>query len=138
MSLTKQDLADVKEIVVVSIVEAIDTMISPRFDSLENDVAILKSDVAILKSDVAILKSDVSTLKTEMREVKQTLHTMDGRMEALENDVKELYGMVADLQRAKKENQKFNKLPLEKKILQTHADLLLVAKEAGVVLPNNS
>ena len=131
MSLTKQDLADVKEIVVVSIVEAIDTMISPRFDSLENDVA-------ILKSDVAILKSDVSTLKTEMREVKQTLHTMDGRMEALENDVKELYGMVADLQRAKKENQKFNKLPLEKKILQTHADLLLVAKEAGVVLPNNS
>ena len=131
MSLTKQDLSEVKEIVVGAIVEAIDTMVSPRFD-------ILEADVAELKTDVAILKSDVSTLKTEMREVKQTLQTMDGRMEALENDVRELYGMVAELQKAKKENHKFNKLPLEKKILQTHAELLLIAKEAGVVLPNNS
>ncbi len=145
MSLTKQDLSEVKEIVVGAIVEAIDTMVSPRFDILEADVAVLKTDVAELKTDVvelktdvAVLKSDVSTLKTEMREVKQILHTMDGRMEALENDVRELYGMVADLQKAKKENHKFNKLPLEKKILQTHAELLLVAKEAGVVLPNNS
>lgn len=138
MSLTKQDLSEVKEIVVGAIVEAIDTMVSPRFDVLEADVAELKTDVAELKTDVAILKSDVSTLKTEMREVKQTLQTMDGRMEALENDVRELYGMVAELQKAKKENHKFNKLPLEKKILQTHAELLLIAKEAGVVLPNNS
>ena len=152
MSLTEQDLSEVKEIVVGAIVEAIDTMVSPRFDILEADVAVLKTDVAVLKTDVAVLKSDVSTLKTdvavlksdvstlktEMREVKQILHTMDGRMEALENDVRELYGMVADLQKAKKENHKFNKLPLEKKILQTHAELLLVAKEAGVVLPNNS
>lgn len=123
MSLTKQDLTEVKEIVVSSIVEAIDTMISPRFDSLEEDVAVLKKDVSDLKSD--------------MVGVKQSLNNLDGRVEAIENDIKELYEMVADLQKAKQENHNFDKLSLEKKVLQTHAEILLVAKEAGIILPNN-
>lgn len=141
MSLTKQDLSEVKEIVVGAIVEAIDTMVSPRFDVLETDVAELKADVAELKADVAVLKSevselksDVSELKSDMRQVKHSLHNLDGRVEALENDIKEIYLMLADLQKGSDAEKQFKKLSLEKQLLKTYKEVLLVAKEAGVDL----
>lgn len=151
MSLTKQDLSDVRSV----IIEAIDTMVSPRFDVLEQDVAelkgdvailkadvaelkadvvVLKADVAVLKADVAVLKSDVSELKSDMGQVKHSLHNLDGRVEALENDIKEIYLMLADLQKGNDAEKQFKKLSLEKQLLKTYKEVLLVAKEAGIDL----
>ncbi len=46
--------------------------------------------------------------------------------------------MLADLQKQKPANKKLAKLSLEDKLLRAHADLLAVAKEAGVSLPGHN
>lgn len=89
MSLTKKDLSDIRYV----ILDALDVAVNPRLDLLEEDVSSLKSDVSGLKSDVSSLKSDVSYLRNDMREVKDTLRNLDGRVEALEADIKEIYIM---------------------------------------------
>lgn len=75
---------------------------------LKTDVNILKVDVAELKTDVTILKSDVATLQVDTTSLKQQIHTLqvehtslrqwleklDGRVEAIENDITEIYHML--------------------------------------------
>ena len=78
------------------------------------------------------LQSDVRILQSDMREVKQSLASLDGRVQALEADTKEIYLMLAKRDSG---DPKFSKLSLEKKLLQLNANLLATAKEAGIVLP---
>lgn len=65
----------------------------------------------------------------------QKLDVVAGRIEALENDIKEIYEMIAELQRDQQSTNKFLKLSLEDKILKTYQELLATAKQAGVTLP---
>ena len=150
MSLTTNDLGQIRQI----FNEGLETIVLPRFDRLEEDVAELKTDVSILKTDVSILKtdvgelkadvsvlkndvsmlkSDVSTLKIDMREVKQDLNYLKGRVEALENDIKELYELVSEQSRADKIS---DKLSVEQKVLKMHAELIQIARQANVSLPS--
>jgi hypothetical protein len=69
---------------------------------------------------------------------KQTQIRLEVRIDALENDVREIYSMLVGVQKDKSASNKFAKKSIEEKILQTHSELMLVAKEAGVVLPSNS
>lgn len=117
MSLTKQDLTDIRDIVL----DALDVAVNPRLDALEGSAAELKSDVAELKSD--------------MREVKGSLSSLEGKVEALESDVKEMYRMIAELQKNTAPNKQFKKLTLEEKLLKINAELLAAAREAGISLP---
>ncbi|MBP7837193.1 hypothetical protein KA021_00640 [Candidatus Saccharibacteria bacterium] len=150
MALTKDDLNQIR----VIFNEGIETLVLPRFDALESDVttlkvdvgtlkedvAVLKDDVTTLKEDVSVLKIDVSELKTEMREVKtdirqmkQHLGSIDGRVEALENDIRDIYSMMK-----KNENSidvVFSKQSLEQKLFRLNKELLQTAKQAGVTLP---
>ena len=52
MSLTKQDLKDIRGVVL----DALDVAVNPRLDVIEQDVAELRTDIAELKTDVAELK----------------------------------------------------------------------------------
>ncbi|MFZ2544703.1 MAG: hypothetical protein WAW80_01880 [Candidatus Saccharimonadales bacterium] len=145
MTLDKNDINVMRD----TIVDAIEQLVLPRFDendkrfdALERDVADLKADVSELKTDVSGLKADVSELKTDvnilkddMRDVKSTLSRLEGRIEALEADTKEIYYMLADLQKATGLDRKFAKLSLEQKLFQLNIELLSTAKEAGIVLP---
>ena len=54
------------------------------------------------------------------------------RVQALEADIKEIYFILA---RRNSEDEKFDKLSLEKKLLKLNANLLATAKEAGIKLP---
>ena len=135
MSLTQDDLRQIQEINRSTIIEAIDELVSPRFDALEEDVAVLKTDVAELKTDVAELKTDVRILKDEMRGVKISLQSLEGKVAALEADVRELYVLQAQMAAASITDKKFSKLSLEKKILKLNAELLSAAHEAGITLP---
>lgn len=131
MSLTKEDLSEVRDVVV----EALEAIVLPRFDTLEGDVAVLKTDVAVLKTDVAELKTDVVKLQQDMREVKGTLKNIDDRVTTMENDIKEIYYMIANLQKTQSAGKKFSKLSLEQKLLKINQELLIAAKEAGIELP---
>lgn len=59
-----------------------------------------------------------------------------GKLEALESDVKEIYYMLAKIDKSHTSSEKFSKLSLEQKILKTYKELKQTAKEAGVILPN--
>ena len=68
--------------------------------------------------------------------VEETVHPIKGELEALGSDIKEIYGMLADLQKSPN-GENFRKLNLEKKILKLHAELVEAAKQAGVILPSH-
>ena len=142
MTLTKDDKIWIKDAITDGVVGALNDIFIPRFeendkrfDALESDVAELKADVSELKADVSELKDDVSSLKSDMRDVKATLHSLDDRVQLLESDVKEIYYMIADLQKHNTTVKGFAKLPLEEKILKAYSDILMMAKEAGITLP---
>lgn len=138
MSLTKEDLSQVRDVVV----EAIQELILPRFDehdkrltAIEQDVRGLKEDVRVLKDDVRVLKDDVRVLKEQMREVGVSIGRIEGRLEAVEADIKELYDLL-DTQKPSYADKQFAKLSVERKVLNMYEDVKLLAQEAGVALPN--
>lgn len=118
-----------------TIIEALETVVLPRFDEHDRRFDVLEADVAVLKDDVQELKDDVRTLKDDMRQVKSSLTTLEGKVEALEADIKEIYLMQARLERANATDKKFIKLSFEEKLLKLNRDLLATAKEAGITLP---
>ena len=142
MTLTTDDKTWIKSAITEGIVDALNEIVIPRFDEHdkrfdEHDKRFdaLEADVVELKTDVSGLKSDVRSLQSDMREVKSILHSLDDRVQLLEVDVKEIYHMIADLQKQNATTTGFAKLPLEKKILKAYADIVAMAKEAGVSLP---
>lgn len=58
-----------------------------------------------------------------------------GKLEALRNDIKEIYSMIAKLERGTITDSSFQKLTLEEKLMRLNAELLAAAKQAGVTLP---
>ena len=68
--------------------------------------------------------------------VEDVIAPLEGRLEALENDIKEIYAMISDLQKNSWSDKDFGKLSVENKILQLHSQLKIAAKQAGVILPN--
>ncbi len=82
----------------------------------------------IVKNEVAVVVR--ATLKEELAHVY-------GELEALRNDIKEIYGMIVDLQKGSIIDNSFQKLSVEKKLLKLHAELLEAARQAGVTLPNH-
>lgn len=131
MSLTKQDLKDIRGVVL----DALDVAVNPRLEIIEQDVAELKTDVADLKTDVVDLKTDIADLKSDMRQVKSSLVSLEDKVTTLEADIKEIYLMLADLQNTQLPNRSFKKLTLEQKLLKINTELLATAKEAGISLP---
>jgi hypothetical protein len=69
--------------------------------------------------------------------VEETVNPLRGDIEALSNDIKDIYEMIDDLQKAIGVNGSFQKLSIEKKILRLHAELIEAARQAGVSLPSH-
>ena len=63
--------------------------------------------------------------------------SLNGRVEALENDIKDIYIMQTGRKNVALNDKKFTSLPLEEKILIFNTELLKVAKQAGVSLPRS-
>jgi SMC interacting uncharacterized protein involved in chromosome segregation len=139
MSLANEELEQVRDIVI----DAVQSVTIPHFEmvtadiaGLKQDIGGLKEDVRILKEDVRILKEDVRGLKADMREVKGSLNRLEGRVEALEADVKELYAMINASAKSSSGDKRDSRLSVEQKVLQMYQDVKLLAREAGVTLPN--
>lgn len=83
----------------------------------------------------------MSLSNTDLQEIRkivqETVAPLKGDLEALGGDVKEIYNMIADLQKLPKSETEFQKLNLEKKILKLHSDLVVAAEQAGVTLPSH-
>jgi hypothetical protein len=60
-----------------------------------------------------------------------------GKLETLENDIKEIYDVISDLQRSSITDKDFRKRPASERILILHAEVVAAAKELGVKLPQS-
>lgn len=68
--------------------------------------------------------------------VEETVDPIKGELEALGNDVKEIYRMIASIQKSP-DATNLQKLNLEEKILKLHSDLVEAANQAGITLPSH-
>lgn len=135
MALTNDDKQWIKEAIVEGVNGALETIVLPRFDAVEADISELKRDVSELKEDVSGLKEDVSSLKSDMREVKDRLGRVEGELQALTNDIKEIYDVIYSKPNKTLMSASFAKMSSKEKLLVINEELLKIAKDTGVVLP---
>ena len=149
MALTNDDKQWIKEAIVEGVNGALETIVLPRFDAVEadiselkrdvsglkEDVSGLKEDVSGLKEDVSGLKEDVSSLKSDMREVKDRLGRVEGELQALTNDIEEIYDVIYSKPNKTLMSASFAKMSSKEKLLVINEELLKIAKDTGVVLP---
>jgi predicted nucleic acid-binding Zn-ribbon protein len=82
-----------------------------------------------------IIKDEVSTIVRST--VQEELNPITGEIEALGNDIKEIYEMLTDIQNETTNKTTFKKANLEEKILRLHAELVDAAKQANITLPSH-
>jgi hypothetical protein len=83
---------------------------------------------------MGLTHDDLQAIRTIIEE---TVNPVRGDIEALTNDVKEIYAMLADLQKHDSDKGGFKKTSIEEKILRLHSELVEAAKQAGVTLPSH-
>lgn len=83
---------------------------------------------------MSLSKDDLQAIRQVVKEV---ISPLEGKLEALENDVKEIYSMLSELQKNPKDSTSFRKPNIEAKLLSLHDDLIEAAKQAGIVLPSH-
>ena len=66
---------------------------------------------------------------------KEEIKPLKGEVEALRNDIKDIYDMISDLQKSGIHDKHFTKLTLEEQLLALNSKLLAAAKQAGITLP---
>lgn len=76
-----------------------------------------------------IIESALAKQNTEI------IKPLQGELEAIRNDIKDIYFMISDLQHNTITDKEFKKLSLEKKLLALNAELISAAKQAGITLP---
>ncbi|MEJ0072991.1 MAG: hypothetical protein WDN27_02810 [Candidatus Saccharibacteria bacterium] len=76
-----------------------------------------------------------SIVSDELIPIRLRLDTMSHKVEALYNDVKDIYHMISDLQKTNRRVASFAKKDLEKKLVETYKELLAIAKREGIKLP---
>lgn len=133
MALTKQDLSAIQTIVVGTFNSALETLVLPRFDRLENRVDELEGRMGRLEDRMGGLEAQQRETNQRLGALEEKVKNIDTRLKAIENDIKEIYAVIAKLQQSPDE-KKFAKLKSEQKILQLYNQILALAKEHGVKL----
>lgn len=141
MALTNDDKQWIKGAIADGVVEALETVVLPRFDEhdkrfdrIEARLDSVEKRLESLESDVCILKQDVSALKQDMHGVKDRLDTLEWQVEALTNDIKEIYAVIYKKPNRTLVSKNFEKLSTEDKITIMHEELLKIAKHENVTL----
>ncbi len=91
---------------------------------------------------MSLSTEDLTQIRTLLREeidasLDRKLEPIFGKLEALENDIKDIYEMISDLQRKSIFSKDYQEKSLEDKILTVHAEVVAMAKQAGISLPQN-
>ena len=141
MALTNDDKQWIKSAIADGVVEALEAVVLPRFDEhgerlnrIEARLGSVEKRLESLESDVCILKQDVSALKQDMHGVKDRLDTLEWQVEALTNDIKEIYAVIYKKPNRALVSKNFEKLSTEDKITIMHEELLKIAKHENVTL----
>jgi uncharacterized coiled-coil protein SlyX len=150
MSLTKSDIREVFN-------EGFETLVAPRFDALESRMDGLESRMDGLESRMDGLESRMDGLESRMstqehatkgirEEMRAGFATVNKRIDELEDrfstqlselevDVRYLYKLVEGLQKFNNTSKDFTKQTIEQKIITLYKQVQVVAKDAGITLP---
>lgn len=80
--------------------------------------------------------NDLVEIRSIFREeLDSEIHPIKGDLEAMKNDIKDIYRMISDLQHSAITDRKFRKLSVERKLLTINEELLDTARQARVTLP---
>lgn len=99
-----------------------------RFDKMDK-----RFDAADKRTDG--LANKVDSLEQEQAKTNQLLLNIEGRLEAIENDVRDIYFILNTKQDKKAPMKKLKGKNLEQYVLETYNNLLQIAKEANIKLP---
>lgn len=88
--------------------------------------------MSLTASDLSEIRNIVESALTQ--QTHGAILPIQNEIAALRNDIKEIYDMIADLQKSPASSS-FNKLSLEQKILELNSNLISAAKQAGITLP---
>jgi hypothetical protein len=117
MSLTTQDLHAIRKIVD------------------EETRAVVQAETPFIVEDK--LSREIAPISIKLTNLLDKIDELGGRVEALENDVKEIYGMITEIQKMLLPEKEFKKFSIEQKLLKLNRELLAAAKEAGITLPRS-
>ena len=89
---------------------------------------------------MSLTSTDLNEIRTivyeEVRdEVGRQLSPIQNELQTLRNDIREIYDMIAGLQRKPVAEKDFDKLPIEKKTLELNSKLIIAANQSGITLP---
>jgi hypothetical protein len=68
-------------------------------------------------------------------QITEVIKPIQNELQALRNDIKEIYDMFSGLEEKIMPDKQFEKLSLEEKLLKLNSELLSVARQAGISLP---
>lgn len=89
--------------------------------------------MSLTSNDLSEISNIIESALT--KQSNDSIKPIQGEIEALSNDIKEIYDMISGLQHNSITDKGFEKLPIEKKILTLNAELLIAAKQLGIELP---
>ena len=145
MSLTKQDKQDIQEIVDVTVNKAVGdlaeiisefaTNVDKRFEQVDKRFEQVDKRFEQLEGRVGRLESGQSEINAKLGLITNRLDDIDGRLMAVENDIHDIYLMLASKQ-DKKPIKKLKGKNLEQYVLETYNNLVAIAKEQGIKLPH--
>ncbi len=69
-------------------------------------------------------------------DVEPRFDSLDGSIKALEDDIKDIYGMITELQKLTRRVAHFEKYDLEQKVITAYKDILAIAKQENIKLPS--
>jgi hypothetical protein len=86
---------------------------------------------------MSLTNEDYLQIKLLMEEVLDArLSPLTGEITALRNDIKEIYNMIAQLQKnSVLIDESFNTLPVKEQIFQLNAAVVALAQKEGITLP---
>lgn len=89
---------------------------------------------------MSLTTNDLDQIRTIIESAlsKQTndvIKPIQGKLEVLRNDIKDIYDMLAEMQKNLLPDSQFQNLTLEQKLLRLNTELLDAAKQAGISLP---
>lgn len=134
MSLTATDLQSIRTTVTEAITDVLIQVINPRFDSIETRLDGIEIRLQQLENHAGSTEKRLSTVETELSLLNIQTATIAGRLEALENDVKELYKLIDHLPSPYFGSKAYQKLPDTRKIVVLNTEIGILAQKMGMQL----
>jgi hypothetical protein len=83
-----------------------------------------------------VVREEVDSIVTvKLKPLQENIRELKGQVEALENDIKEIYTMLSHMEKLPMPDKEFQKISIEHKLLKLNGQLLAAAREAGITLP---